>query len=307
MPALSVLIIVAAMEVGRHSGLPYLLFPEFGALVSCVLSRPSHVWACSPVHLATTPAVTGVVGILVLHHWGDGVPAILLTATISFLLIGILRSPILPALSSGILPLMLHVTSWSYPPSVLISCTALACVTYWRNRRAAPLNRVKEPFQLFQNGRRHIIWYLGTYLAFLSFVAEIAKDSDRSIILFPPLAVLGFEILVRSEQCPWGRSPLKLLSAFFLSATAGLTAFTIFGESLIGVALAMGVALWIVERWTLYVPPAIAVSLLPFVMGTVGLAFPAEITISVALLLVFLFLRKRLESLFIVKERFLQP
>src|SRR6266481_1254156 len=51
--------------VAGRSRLFYIMFPELGALAYDVFSRPSGNWCNEPAHLATTPALTGVIGIAI--------------------------------------------------------------------------------------------------------------------------------------------------------------------------------------------------------------------------------------------------
>lgn len=266
--------------------LPLLLFPEFGALSNVVITRPEHIWARSPFHLALVPALTGCIGVLVLQFFGNGVFPVLLVLSASLLLLNFLRSPILPALSSGLIPLVLGIPSWTYPLSVFLSCTILAIIAYVRTRQLKISISKKPTFQLLAGGWQYNSYHLLVFFGFIAGIARIADISHRSIILFPPLAVLGFEVLLHTGQHPWRRSPMTFVFIFFLCATGGYLAFRLCGHSVFGVAIAVSIAICIILWRNLYVPPAIAVSILPFVMSKVSPVFPLEITFSVIALII---------------------
>lgn len=264
--------------------LPLLLFPEFGALSNVVITRPAHIWARSPFHLALIPALTGFIGVLVLRWLGNGIFPVLLVLSTSVILLNFLKSPIIPALSSGLIPLVLNIPSWTYPVSVCLSCSILAIIVYARARRLKISYLPAPSFRLLAGGWPRNAFHLLVFFGFIAAIALIAHISQRPIILFPPLAVLGFEILLHTGPHPWCRSPMALALLFFLCAAAGFVALSLCGHSVLGVAIAVSIAASVIFWRRLYVPPAIAVSLLPFVMQKVGPAFPFEISFSVIML-----------------------
>ena len=266
--------------------LPFLLFPEFGALSNCVITRPQHIWARSPYHLAVVPALTGCIGVLVLRLFGYGVFPVLLVLISSLLLLGCVRSPIIPSLSSGLIPLVLNIPSWTYPLSVFLSCAILAIIAYVRGSLLKTPLPERQPFQLLTGSWPRNAYHLAIFLGFIASITFLSELSQRHILLFPPLAVLGFEILRHTGRHPWCRWPALLPLIFFLCAGGGFVAFTIFGHTVFGVAIAVTIAICLTFYRGLYVPPAIAVSLLPFVMLRVGWAFPFEIAFSVIILVI---------------------
>lgn len=265
--------------------LPLLLFPEFGALSNCVITRPQHIWARSPYHLAIMPALTGCIGVLAARLLGYGVLSVLLVLIPSLIILNFLRSPILPALSSGLIPLVLNIPSWTYPLSVFSSCSLLAIIVYFLGRRLKTPAQPEQSFRLFKGGWQRNSFHLFIFICFISAIAFIAQKIHQPILLFPPLAVLGFEIIFHTGKHPWRHFPVILSLIFFFCATGGLVAFSLCGRSVIGVVIAVSIAVCITFWRGLYVPTAIAVSLLPFVMPHVELIFPFEITFSVAMLL----------------------
>ncbi len=68
--AVAYISIIAA--VAGLTGAYYIMFPELGALAYDVLTRPRGRWASAPMYLAITPAITGVIGILVCRHLAYG-------------------------------------------------------------------------------------------------------------------------------------------------------------------------------------------------------------------------------------------
>ncbi len=113
-------------EIAYATGAFYILFPELGALSHDVFTRPRGTWASAPVLLAITPVLTGAIGVFFTRALPYGYPSVLLTVGGAIAVILALRSPIAPAISAGLLPLVLGVKSWWYPPAIALGTVLLA-------------------------------------------------------------------------------------------------------------------------------------------------------------------------------------
>src|SRR5215470_2469857 len=98
--------------VAGATGAFYIMFPELGALAYDVFGRPRGHWSNAPIHLATTPVITGAIGIVITHALSYGFLSVMLTVGAVLAVILALGSPIAPAISAGLLPLVLGVRSW---------------------------------------------------------------------------------------------------------------------------------------------------------------------------------------------------
>src|SRR5437016_4255017 len=125
-------------EIACATGAVYVLFPELGALSHDVMTRPRGTWASAPLLLAITPVLTGVVGIVFTRSLPYGYLSVLLTVAGAIAVILALRSPVAPAISAGLLPLVLGVKSWWYPPAIALGTVSLAALSIpWRKYCAA--------------------------------------------------------------------------------------------------------------------------------------------------------------------------
>jgi hypothetical protein len=93
-------------EIAHATGAFYVLFPELGALSHDVFTRPRGTWADAPVLLAITPVITGAIGIFFTRALPYGYLSVLLTVGGAVAVIFALKSPIAPAISAGLLPLV---------------------------------------------------------------------------------------------------------------------------------------------------------------------------------------------------------
>src|SRR5215472_17838674 len=120
-------------EIAYATGAFYILFPELGALSHDVFTRPRGTWAEAPVLLAITPVITGAIGIFFTRALPYGYLSVLLTVGGAVAVILALKSPIAPAISAGLLPLVLGVKSWWYPPGILLGTALLAGLSFpWK-------------------------------------------------------------------------------------------------------------------------------------------------------------------------------
>lgn len=271
----------------------FLLFPELGALSYEVLGRPHGRWSSAPQHLATSPALAGVIGIMVTRHLPYGPLSVLLTVTSILILISILRSPIGPAISAGVLPLALGITNWWYPPAILFGCSLLTVVLFGWKRIAFP-HPPEEPPTLVSSGAASagageepppsILWRAGPTLLFTLAIVMLMLVTGLRFLLYPPLVVITYEMFSHPQSCPWAQKPLRLPVACFFTSLMGFGFYCLWGVSVwttLG-SLASGMAA--LRLLALRVPPALAVGLLPLVIESPTIAYPFSVGIGTALL-----------------------
>lgn len=278
---LAVVFIAIIAAVANTTGAFYVLFPELGALSHDVFTRPRGAWASAPVLLALTPSLTGVIGILCARALPYGYASVIITVVGSIAVILALKSPIAPAISAGLLPLVLGIKSWWYPPGILLGTVALPLISVvWK--RAMPDNEAYRPtaadllddaVELVPGG----YWWLVALMGFVGIAIFFVKLTGLRFILFPPLVVIGFEMFGHTAVCPWARRPLWLPVACFFTALGGLLLRNWLGVEPATAALSMAWGIIILRGFDLHVPPALAVALLPLVMDSPTIAYPLSV------------------------------
>jgi hypothetical protein len=307
---IALIYIATIAEIAYATGAFYVLFPELGALSHDVFTRPRGTWASAPVLLAITPVLTGAIGIVVTRALPYGYLSVLLTVAGAIAVIVVLKSPIAPAISAGLLPLTLGVKSWWYPPGVLLGTVLLAGLSIaWKKLSVAqnwlepfsPLEVVDEAVEQIAGG-----WFwLAALMIFVTaaiFCVELSahpairrwlgNSRELRFILFPPLVVIGFEMLGHTAICPWARKPLLLPATCFLCAAGGLLFWNLLGDGAVASAFSMVWGIVMLRLFDLHVPPALAVALLPQVMASPTIAYPLSVGIG-TLLMTFWFLLYR--------------
>lgn len=293
---LVIVYVAAVAALARRSGIPYLLFPELGALAYDVLIRPWGKWASQPVRLILTPAITALIGTLVTRHLQFGALSVVIIVGSSIVAIAVMRSAITPAMSAGVLPLVLGVRSWMYPPGMTATLVVLSAVAVlWRKYHSSRETETEPQMDVEDvlESPPHGSYWVLVLLIFVAVIAELARVSGLRFMLFPPLVTIAYEMLGHTETCPWSKRPASLPLCCFLVAAAGLLAFHATGVG-IGLAFCSVVTGIVLLRvFDLHMPPAMAVGLLPAVMTAPDFKFPlAVLAGTAALTLVFLLCRR---------------
>lgn len=285
--------------VAGTTGAFYVMFPELGALAYDVFGRPSGRWSNSPGHLAITPVLTGAVGILITRSLPYGLPSVVLNVGCALALLIAAGSPIAPAISAGLLPLVLGVRSWWYPPGIAFGTVLLAGLSFpWRTLMAGRDGDVRQrPGSQFAYATPRGWFWGAAYLAFISAAVVFVKLTGLRFILFPPLAAIGFEMFGHIESCAWAGRPFRLPVVCLLTASGGLLFHHLLGVTWITAALSMAWGMVVLQVFMVHVPPALAVALLPMVMDAPTVWYPCSVGLgTLSLTLWFWCCRGRLEA-----------
>jgi len=275
--------------IAESTGFVYLLFPELGALSHDILKRPHGTWAKAPGMLVVTPFLTAVVGTVVTRHLAYGPVSVLLTIGCAMLIIRLLKSPIAPAISAGLLPLTLGLSSWWYPPSLLIGTGLLAGIAILRGHIVPASEKTPSASDcaddIVEEVPRDFSW-IPFFLVFLVAAILLVSLTGWRFLLFPPLVVVAFEMFAHATTCPWAGRPLALPVAFSLTATAGVVIVGLLGVGPLAAACSVIVGAIVLRLFDLRVPPAMAVALLPFVMPHPDFEYPLAVAVGTRLLTV---------------------
>ncbi|MDA8232060.1 MAG: hypothetical protein M0006_12050 [Magnetospirillum sp.] len=285
--------------VAQATSMPFVLFPELGALSHDILTRPRGTWARAPVLLVVTPVATGALGIMIARTMAYGLPAIFLAVGSAILVIRLLRSPIAPAISAGLLPVVLGVTSWWYPPAIVLGTGVLAALALARRRLFPdpPESRAVTDMldDLIEAPPFDYSW-IPYFLVFLGIDAVLAEAAGWRFLLFPPLVVIAFEMFAHAAVCPWAERPLLLPVACAATGAAGILFVGLLGATPLAAVASMASGIVILRAFRLRVPPALAVGLLPSVIDHPDSRFPLAVGVGTLLLTVSFLLWRRVAS-----------
>ncbi|HVC31857.1 MAG TPA: hypothetical protein VND24_11775, partial [Steroidobacteraceae bacterium] len=260
---------------------------ELGALGHDVLKRPQGTWARAPLLLVVTPFLAAIGGTLIMRHLQYGMLAVFLDIGYSVLVIGVLRSPIAPAISAGLLPLCLKIRTWWYPPSLLIGTGLLGAIAALRGRMAGSAGPAETDSRdladdIVEEAPARYGW-VPFFVAFLLLTVAASEITGWRLVLFPPLVVIAFEAFAHSSVCPWGGRTVALTVACGVTALAGVLCATYLGTGPVGAMCSMLAGIAVLRVLDLHVPPALAVGLLPFVIPHPDWEFPLAVSLGTAI------------------------
>lgn len=281
--------IMIICSLAQLSGFRLLLFPELGALSNEILRKPKGVWANAPMMLVLTPFFTGLIGTLTTQHLPYGIMSILISVIAGIIIIRLLGSPIAPAISAGLLPVTLDDTSWWYPFSLLVGTGLLASFSILQRRwNFLRIDSPASEIKLAQHSpAAHCsISWVPFFFIFLLTAAYAADQTQIRFLLFPPLIVIAYEMFAHEAVCPWSRRALVLPLACGLSASAGVVIVGWLGTGPVAAGLTVFYATVVLRGLDIHVPPAIAVSLLPFVIPNPDYLFAVSVALGASLLII---------------------
>jgi hypothetical protein len=299
---IALIYIAVIAQIAYATGAFYVLFPELGALSHDAFTRPRGTWASAPLLLAITPVLTGAIGIVVTRALPYGFLSVMLAVGGAVALIFALKSPIAPAISAGLLPLVLGVKSWWYPAGVLLGTALLAVLSIlWKKVSLAqnwlepfsPTELVDEAIEQTPVGS----YWLIALMLFVAVAVMFVNLTGLRFLLFPPLVVIGFEMFGHTAICPWAKRPILLPVACFLTAAGGLFFWNLLGAGPVAAASSMAWGILVLRVVDLHVPPALAVALLPFVMDSPTIAYPISVGIGTLLMTLWFLLYQSFPSL----------
>lgn len=278
--------------IASLTGAVYVLFPELGALAHDVFTRPRGAWANTPIFLALTPIVTAAAGVVCTRLLPYGYGSMLLIVSLSVIMVQLLRSPIAPAISAGVLPLVLELKSWWYPPAIFVGTALLASMSIaWRvyclpRMPALPASHRERVDDLLELAPQRWTW-APALLAFVVLGISLVKLTGVRLIVFPPLIVIAFEMFAHPSICPWARRPIRLPIACMLAAAGGLLAVKWLGPGVLATMISLALGIGVLRLLDLHVPPTLAVALIPQVLLNPTWLYPVAVAAGTLLLTIF--------------------
>jgi hypothetical protein len=287
----------------QTSGFMLLLFPELAALSHDIMSRPRGKWGSQPLRLVLTPTLTAVVGIFVTHHLAFGALGITLIVGFSIVIIKIMKSTIVAAISAGVLPMALSERSWRYPLAIFVDCAVLVLLfLLWKHYAAradssspdeANESKVIDSLEAISHDR---FWGLAL-MVFVVALGVIAQVTVLRFLLFPPLIVMSYELFGHPEVPEWMKRPVLFPVVCLLTASVGLLAHYFIHANFVAVMLTFSCSIGILRFFDLHMPPALAVGLLPFVIKSPDYRFPLSVLLGTVSLGLYFHGYKRLRSI----------
>lgn len=260
--------------------LPTVLFPELAALATVVLLQPEAPWSRVPLQLALAPFLTGCIGQLcfwLLPWWPV---TVLASVALSIGLVRGLRSPVIPALSCGLAPWAFQLHSWTFAPSLLVGTGGLALVCLLRPNSSHRSGLGWGP----SRPEAAMAGWLPAYGLFLGLGLALVALTGLRLILFPPLLVIAYELMVHPGACPWRGRPLGTILGCTAAAAIGTLLAGWWGVVPPATALTVVMVEALQRLLGFRMLPAFGAGLIPFLLPQPSLAFPLSVALGTGLL-----------------------
>ncbi len=254
------------------TGMAVVLFPELAALSHDVLLRPSGEWARQPAQLVFAPTLTAAFGLFCTRHLHYSALNILLIVIVSLAVIKLLRCSMSPAISAGVLPLVLNEHSWLYPIAIFFDLSLLALILMLRKRYPpstslhsvgnAKGSKVLDTLEAVPQNRFWFVALMGLVLV----LGAAAQFTGMRFLLFPPLIVMGYELFGHPEVPGWMKRPALLPFVCLITAGTGLIAEHTLHPGFVAVMITVLCSVGVLRLFDLHMPPALAIGILPFVI-----------------------------------------
>jgi hypothetical protein len=162
------------------------------------------------------------------------------------------------------------------PGSSELSSSNPGVFSFWK-ARPNPFSRAR-----LRSGSGPIeLLFMGLFLALAVFFVHL---TGLHLLLYPPLAVIAFEMFTPKETVFGTRQPLLVLVACFLTAAGGSCAVKLLGVSLFAAILIMAFSSAILFLLRIHLPPAMAAGLIPLIVPHPSFTYPLAVASGTLLL-----------------------
>lgn len=297
------LVVIAFMGsvafVAHVTGLAAVLFPELAALSHDVLRRPTGEWARQPLQLVLAPTLTAAFGLLCTRHIPYADWSILLIVAVSLGVIRLLRCSMSPAISAGVLPLVLHEQSWFYPLAIFFDLSLLALLLLLRKRQSSGIPRIPDNnvdaqvIDTLEAPPQSRFWGIA-FISFVAIVGAAAQVTGLRFLLFPPLIVMTYELFGHPTVPGWMKRPALLPIVCLITAGIGVLAVRFVHPFYLGVCLTIICSIAVLRLFDLHMPPALAIGIIPFVIERPNMRYAASVLVGTVLLMLSYSIYRRL-------------
>jgi CBS-domain-containing membrane protein len=167
-------------------------------------------------------------------------------------------------------------TELDEPRSSELSSNKLGIFSFWKSG-LHPFRRAR-----LRPGCGSIeLLFMGLFLALAVFFVHL---TGLHLLLYPPLAVIAFEMFTRKETVFGTRKPLLVPLACCLTAVGGSCAVRFLGVSLFAAIVSMAFSSAVLFLLKIHLPPAMAVGLIPLIVPHPSFTYPLAVAAGTLLL-----------------------
>ncbi len=242
-----------------------LIFPEAAAIAFGVLALRLPGWSRSPLKLALVPPTFAAVGVVIANAGLSRPVGVILAISLAVLGLQLVASRLAPSVSAGVFPVVFDVRSWMFPLTVLGLCGLLAVISGLERSRARSADGYTAEAKAAEGRLPAAVMTVVWAVAVLWVLVAWPVLGLAAAAVAPPMIVATIEQTLSDTSALAG---LRHWAVLVFAAAEGALAMghvpTAWGSGLLAVA---AVLLTFALAGGLY-PPALAIALIPQVLGT---------------------------------------
>lgn len=272
-----------------------IILPEMAALTVGSLIYRHPLWVSKPHLLFILPSLTAIAGFGINFLPLAVENKLIAIIALTILLLRLFRSTLVPALATGLLPILTNSTSYGFLISIILLSLVLSLGILLSNRY--------EPSQNIPTAK-HKIKDNAFYFIFISFWIVLCSQSGYLIIAaIPPVLVVSLES-VHKKTYPLKVMFKQITCLFLASAIGGLSLYYIQDILLVAI-LDIALVTLLLKAMNFKLAPAYAMAFLPMVLHQVNLtSFHWQVLLMCLLILpcVYLYKAKVFKQLIVIKN-----
>ncbi|KRN97710.1 hypothetical protein [Companilactobacillus kimchiensis] len=233
-----------------------IILPEIGALTAGTWIYQNGGWINQPVKIFLAPSGTAIIGFLINQLTIGYAEKVLLGLLLMLILLRILHSNLAPSFATGLLPIIINATHWSFIVAILLFTLMLMCGVFIQGSY-----KQTSPSTPIQN--RHMLIF--TLMAII-WVGSVWFFGFSQMAAIPPVMVVFFEVLQKPNY-HW-KMATKHFIALVGAATIGVLVHLLFTSWLLSTAISLPLVFVLLQILKINLPAAFAFPLLALVLPT---------------------------------------
>lgn len=263
-----------------------IILPEIGALTAGMWIYHNPTWISQPLKIFLAPSGTAVIGFIVNQLPIDYPEKVGITLLLILLLLNVLRSTLAPSFATGLLPIIINATHWSFILAIFaFTLTLMIGVLLQGHYKGLPAGK---PLR-FQH-------MLGFVLAAAIWVGAVWIAGYPQMAGIPPVLVVFFEV----SQMPSysGRLALQQIIALSGAATIGVLVHLVIASWLLSALITLPLVFILLQLLRIKLPAAYAFPLLALVLpANMFHTLPIAATLAACYFLGSVFVYRKLATL----------
>ncbi|WP_119326410.1 hypothetical protein [Companilactobacillus musae] len=231
-----------------------IILPEIGALTAGTWIYQNGGWINQPFKIFLAPSGTAIIGFLVNKLNISYAEKVLLGLLLMLVLLRLLHSNLAPSFATGLLPIIINATHWSFIVAILFFTLILMCGVYLQGSY-----HQTSPSSIIQ--KHHMIIF--TIMAIV-WVGAVWFFGFSQMAAIPPVMVVFFEVL-QKPQYSWQMAS-KHFIALVGAASIGVAVHLIFSSWLISAIISLPLVFVLLQLLKIKLPAAFAFPLLALVL-----------------------------------------